>query len=316
MSTQDQTPVHSFASLHWYDETIKFIFNFVAKTSELLLAAGVVVSSANFLTEGGIMQDNTPLAVAWAWAQALAIDSSLGIVFVNGFQSVRERDKLKAIIYFTLTVMLATVAGLLTHFDALAHATGLPVTSPAISGIIPLWLLTGLRAIAVIGFLLVSRLKNVSFSQPQEESQPQEPALQPAPIDYNQLAAALATMMQQVKVENITSNSKEATLLPLLQLVSAISQEPIPPASSKTIRERKQEGEEEADERLARAYTEIKAEREQSGDIKPVSARELASRARIRRSTCGTWLETRGKMQEQEEEIQEGKESLEETYTN
>ena len=53
MSAQDQTPIHTFASLHWYDETIKFIFNFVAKTSELLLAAGVVISSANFLTDGG-----------------------------------------------------------------------------------------------------------------------------------------------------------------------------------------------------------------------------------------------------------------------
>lgn len=174
MSAQDQTNAHTFASLHWYDETIKFIFNFVAKTSELLLAAGVVISSANFLTDGAIMQDHSPLSVAWAWAQALAIDSSLGIVFVNGFQAAREHDKIKAVIYFTLTAMLATVAGLLTHFDALAHATGLPVTSQSISGIIPLWLLTGLRAVAVIGFLLVSRLKNVAFNKPQNGTQDQQ----------------------------------------------------------------------------------------------------------------------------------------------
>jgi hypothetical protein len=103
----------------------EFYFSFVAKTSELLLAAGVVVSSANFLTDGAIMQDHTPLSVAWAWAQALVIDSSLGIVFVNGFQAARERDKIKAAIYFTLAAILATVAGLLTHFDALAHATRL-----------------------------------------------------------------------------------------------------------------------------------------------------------------------------------------------
>lgn len=174
MSNQHPTPLSTFVSLRWYDETIKFILNFVAKTSELLLAAGVVVSSANFLTDGGIMQDHTPLSVAWAWAQALAIDSSLGIVFVNGFQAAREDDKIKATIYFVLTAMLATVAGLLTHFDALAHATGLPVTSHSISGIIPLWMLTGLRAIAVIGFLLVSRLKNVSFSKSQDETRDQQ----------------------------------------------------------------------------------------------------------------------------------------------
>ncbi|GHO75752.1 hypothetical protein KSD_35230 [Ktedonobacter sp. SOSP1-85] len=196
MSAQGQAPIKTFASLHWYDETIKFIFNFVAKTSELLLAAGVVVSSANFLTDGDIMQDHTPLSVAWAWAQALAIDSSLGIVFVNGFQAARERDKIKAGIYFALTAMLASVAGLLTHFDALAHATGLPVTSQSISGIIPLWMLTGLRAVAVIGFLLVSRLKNVSFGMHQNEihdQQPQEskPTLVITPELLNELRALL-----------------------------------------------------------------------------------------------------------------------------
>ncbi len=202
MSNQNQAPIHTFASLHWYDETIKFIFNFVAKTSELLLAAGVVISSANFLTDGVIMPDHSPLSVAWAWAQALAIDSSLGIVFVNGFQAAREHDRIKAVIYFTLTAMLATVAGLLTHFDALAHATGLPVTSQGISGIIPLWMLTGLRAIAVIGFLLVSRLKNVSFSKSQEQEQAQEPAATPAPtlVIAPELLDELRALLHQTTV--------------------------------------------------------------------------------------------------------------------
>ncbi|HEU5382234.1 MAG TPA: hypothetical protein VFV38_43020 [Ktedonobacteraceae bacterium] len=202
MSNQDQTPMHTFASLHWYDETIKFIFNFVAKTSELLLAAGVVISSANFLTDGAIMQDHSPLSVAWAWAQALAIDSSLGIVFVNGFQAAREYDRIKAAIYFTLTAMLAIVAGLLTHFDALAHATGLPVTSQSISGIIPLWLLTGLRAVAVIGFLLVSRLKNVSFHKSQEQEQTQELAGTPAPtlVITPELLDELRALLKQTTV--------------------------------------------------------------------------------------------------------------------
>ena len=288
----------------------------MAKTSELLLAAGVVVSSANFLTDGAIMRDHTPLSLAWAWAQALAIDSSLGIVFVNGFQAARERDKIKAGIYFTLTSMLATVAGLLTHFDALAHATGLPVTSTSISGIIPLWMLTGLRAVAVIGFLLVSRLKNVSFSKPQEEGQFQKPTPAPtpqlAPTDYNELASTLITIMQQrVKVESTNTNDEEANLLPLLQL-AATSQEPAPSTKAKATRKRHQEEEETTDKRLARAYSEIKAEHEQNGEKKPVSARELANRARIRRSTCGAWLEKHGATQK--EGSQEGQENLEETF--
>jgi hypothetical protein len=51
-------------------------------------------NSFNFLTDGAIMQDRSPLSMAWA--QALAIDNSLGIVFVNGFQAAREHDRIKA----------------------------------------------------------------------------------------------------------------------------------------------------------------------------------------------------------------------------
>ena len=75
--------LRAFASLNWYEEAVKFIFNFVSKTSELLLAAGIVVSTANFLTDGDVMSHNKALSDAWSWAQAIAIDSSLGIVFVN-----------------------------------------------------------------------------------------------------------------------------------------------------------------------------------------------------------------------------------------
>jgi hypothetical protein len=146
--------LRAFASLRWYEETIKFVFPFVAKTSELLLAGG----------DGAVMSHNTALADAWSWAQALAIDSSLGMVSMNAFQAMREREKIKAVISFTLTALLALVAGLITHFDALSHAAGLPVTDKSISGVIPLWVMTALRAIAVIGFLLASRLKPFSFN--------------------------------------------------------------------------------------------------------------------------------------------------------
>ncbi len=141
----------------------------MSKTSELLLAAGIVVSTANFLTDGDVMSHNKALSDAWSWAQAIAIDSSLGIVFVNAFVAIREREKIKAIVFIMLTALLATVAGLITHFDALAHATGLSVSDKSVSGIIPLWVMTALRSVAVIGFLLASRLKNVSFNELRRE---------------------------------------------------------------------------------------------------------------------------------------------------
>lgn len=234
MSGPNKTPTNTFVSLRWYDETIQFVFNFVAKTSELLLAAGVVVSSANFLTDGAIMQDHTPLSVAWAWAQALAIDSSLGIVFVNAFQAVRERDKMKAIIFFSLTAILATVAGLLTHFDALSHATGLAVTDKNISGVIPLWVLTALRAIAVIGFLLVSRLKQFSFRELHLHATQEVQATSQIPVITPELLNELRALLHQTTVseeqaetpqiaETATATDERETLLE--SLLPSVSEE-------------------------------------------------------------------------------------------
>ncbi len=342
-----QSQLQRFASLRWYDATIRFTFSFVAKTSEILLAAGVVVSTANFLTDGSVMGTHTGLAEAWSWAQALAIDSSLGIVCMNGFQAVREHERMKAIIFFVLTAILAMVAGLLTHFDALSHATGLPVTDKGISGVIPLWILTGLRAIAVIGFLLVSRLKDVSFaSLRQDWTRRSEPAPSPpvaagamtSVIDPAQLASAIIQAMQQAGAMPRTIIDEGATpSLPMLKAGAAGTEEgagdpqlgathqeagvcepevgatsPQPGATeqgegvsyteagaSEQVRETNTPAlgatptiDQTTADRLALAYQMLLAEREQSQRSKPISARELAGRANVRRSTCGEWLRT------------------------
>ncbi len=293
--------------MHWYDEAIKFVFNFVAKTSELLLATGIIISTANFLTDGHVMSHNEVLSNTWSWIQALAIDSSLGIVFMNAFQAVRERDKVKAVIFFILTALLATVAGLVTHFDALSHASGLPVTDKGVSGIIPLWVMTTLRALAVIGFLLSSRLKDVSLSdfhkewkQDSESSQrsPREPIVAQQ-IDYDALASALVTAMQQAgAIEHMRIVEQEA--LPLSSPnVGAILDEPL-------------------EVKLAGAYEALKEERAREPNLKPISARDLAKRANVRRSTCSEWLQRHNSLisgipQSTEQEAQENFSSVEES---
>lgn len=278
MNDQNNTRLRAFASLHWYDETIKFVFNFLTKTSELLLAAGIIVSTANFLTDGDVMSHNKGLSDAWSWAQAFAIDSSLGIVFMNAFQSVRERDKIKAVIFFTLTALLATVAGLITHFDALAHAAGLSVTDKGVSGILPLWVMTALRSVAVIGFLLASRLKQVSFSDLKKEWSQEPEAVQSLPnsalaqqIDYTALATALVGAMQQAgTLGRISVVEQEASGLPL--------------PKTEALQEKSLEV------KLAYAYEALREERINEPNLKSISARELAKRANVRRSTCNEWL--------------------------
>jgi hypothetical protein len=300
--------LRAFASLRWYEETIKFVFPFVAKTSELLLAAGIVISTANFLTDGAVMSHNTALADAWSWAQALAIDGSLSIVFMNAFHSLRERDTIKAIIFFTLTALLATVAGLITHFDALGHATGLPVTDMRISGIIPVWVMTALRAVAVIGFLLASRLKEVSFQHLRQQwskealssrESCQEQAI--SQIDYQALASALVGAMQQAGVVgNVSIVEEKITSLPSpaedtretieTERAHARKQESSPCSHRQTQRE-ELVIDEPAEVKIARAYEALTAERVARQESKPISARDLALRAKVRRSTCSEWLQ-------------------------
>ena len=296
MNDQNRNRLQSFASLRWYDETIRFVFNFVTKTSELLLAAGVVVSTANFLTDGGVMGHNQVLADAWSWAQALAIDSSLGIVFTNAFQAVREREKVKAVIFFTLTALLATVAGLITHFDALAHAAGLPVTDRSVSGVIPLWIMTALRAVAVIGFLLASRLKHVSFHQLRQEwnqgaEQDQDSSREPmaaAQIDYQALAASLVEAMQQAgTIGQVNLVEQRATALLAPKGSTSSGHQDVEPGDAK----------------LARVYAMLRQERATQQNENPISARELARRAKVRRSTCGDWLRQYEADQAEEENL-------------
>ena len=294
-----------FASLQWYEETIRFVFTFVTKTSELLLAAGIVISTANFLTDGDVMNHHKALSDAWAWAQALAIDSSLGIVFMNAFQSLRERDKVKAIIFFTLTALLATVAGLITHFDALGHAAGLPVTDKGVSGIIPLWVMTALRAVTVIGFLLASRLKEVSFQELRQQEKPdgllsqEQRQEQTVPqIDYSILASVLVGAMKQAEVVSRVSVVEEKITLPSPATVTThTAKAELVNTTMQTILQGEGQQlqcdsvkDEPTEARIAEAYEATRMERTASGNDKPISARDLALRAKVRRSTCSDWL--------------------------
>ncbi len=140
--------------------------------------------------------------------------------------------------------------------------------------------MTTLRALAVIGFLLASRLKDVSFSELQKRwkqgpGQSQEPQREPAvapQIDYNALATALVGAMQQAGAIDLGRIVEQGTA-PLPSLNHGVTQQ------------------ESLEVKLARAYKALKEERDQEPNLKPISARELAKRANVRRSTCTEWLQ-------------------------
>ena len=145
-----------FTNLDWYDGVIEFLFRFVAKTSEPLLAAGLVISAADYLSHGAVMAGHPAFSMTWAWAQAAALESSSGVVFVYALQAFRQADKIKGAIYLALAVVLAVVGGgmLLLQVNA--------VTMGSAERAVPV--LNILRVVVSIAYIFLLRAKSIRFS--------------------------------------------------------------------------------------------------------------------------------------------------------
>lgn len=290
-STQPAHRFQNFISLQWYEETITFLFTFVAKTSEILLAAGLVTSTANFLTDGKVMGTGSAIANAWAWAQALAIDSSLSVTFVHVFTSLKQRDWLKAVCYGLLTCLLAFVAGTITNVDTLSHAVHITIANATSQVGLDVKLLTTLRAIAVVGFVLMSRLKEVSFKELYE---PPASATPHTITRQEETEALLSQVIAKILAQEgqIVITEEQETLSPPLDNQPEPNQtltEPLTVQSpdqqgTSEVSESQDALPEERETRLQQAYQELQAE---GGRI---SGRTLAARAHIRRTTCNQWL--------------------------
>lgn len=150
-----------FNSLVWYDLFTSFVFRFMAKTSEPLLAAGVIISAIDFLQRGQLLAHNAELSLWWSIAQGVAMEVSVGPVLVNALDAREENDKAKAVLYASLSIVLAVVgsAMLLMQF-------GLSVAGLTESQISPyiLWPLFVVRTVASIGYIALSCTKHKRFS--------------------------------------------------------------------------------------------------------------------------------------------------------
>jgi hypothetical protein len=159
-----------FTSLAWYDGLIEFGFRFVAKTSEPLLAAGLTVSAADYLSHGLVMAGHPAFALGWAWAQALALESSSGVVFVYSLLAFRDQDKVKGAIYLVLALLLAIVGGgmLLLQVNNATMGSA-EVAIPA---------LNIMRVVVSIAYIFLLRAKHIRFTDLQDIKEQQQ-ALQP-----------------------------------------------------------------------------------------------------------------------------------------
>ena len=195
---QKSSKWQSFVSLIWLDGTINFIFRLVAKTSELLLAIGIIISAADFLTDGRLMHNNLILADAWAWTQAIAIESSSGVVLMYALQAFKDKDRVKGWLYMILAAMLALVGGIMLLTQIILSTTGINLVTQG-----ALWFIVSIaiaRTVVSIAYVVMCRIKHIRFSGLLDETDSK-----PAPvIDIKSLVdeavgTAISQALQQMQ---------------------------------------------------------------------------------------------------------------------
>ncbi len=308
MEKQARTPLQQFLSLSWYDALLRFASNFVAKSSEVLLTVGLVVSSANFLTDGSIVKQGTMLLLAWAWIQSIAIDGSLGTSFYRVLIGLKERDWITCIFSAILTILLTGVAWITVEGDILSHAANTSIEAAMHMIGIDVRLLSLLRAIAVVGVVLMSRLHEVSFHKHESpartalsangEKKPHTPVCSQCHAKAaQQVFEEQASSITEMPVATTTTSQEQTVPLDPLQEKQTRQQESA--SEARSVRSgsagdyQEQRTQEVAgflaayDERLRQAYDTLQAEGEK------ITGRALAQRAHVRRSTCTAWLQSR-----------------------
>jgi len=206
-----------FVELAWYDAFIEFLFRFVAKTSEPLLAAGLTISAADYLSHGAVMAGHAAFSIAWAWTQAMALESSSGVVFVYALQAFRQADKVKGAIYLTLALLLAVVGGgmLLLQVNA--------VTLGSAERAVPV--LNVLRVIVSIAYIFLLRAKSIRFSDLADTREQPAPIPTVSPDVLNVLVERLDHL--SITVNQLTNPSMPALPAPTPEEDTSANLQPI-----------------------------------------------------------------------------------------
>ena len=306
---QTKSNLRKFATLAWYDGLIEFLFKFAAKTSELLLAAGLIVSAADFLTDGHVVQGNAILSGTWAWTQAIAIESSAGVVLVYGLESRDQYDYVKTGAYAILGTLLAVVAGIMLYIQIAAHSLALTEAAATLRlGINP-QIMALLRSIVCIGFIVLSRTKAITFSNFKKQPEPAREESAPA-ISYDQLAEhiiprltpvlasltrTIITEHYQAALSTITTTQPAALPEPTEKLTgTAVAEEQEPETGTGTdtgTRDSNREPEKVttreaggSNEKLHAAYEAMRHERTS------ITGETLRKRAGVRKQTALIWM--------------------------
>jgi type III secretory pathway component EscS len=162
---QQQPPATSrwnrFIGLNWYDRALDFLFRLTAKSSEVLLAVGVILSTANHFQHGALFDHSSPLFKTWTWTQAIGFEASAGVVLAMALDADHDKDKVKRNILLALMGGLALVGTVMLVMAFVEAATGIQESSlPAWYGIT----MAIVRGVVSVAYVTIGRVKNRRFS--------------------------------------------------------------------------------------------------------------------------------------------------------
>ena len=162
---QSKHPIQDFfvgiGELIWLDVLLDFAFKLTAMSSELLLALGVILSTANHFQHGGLFDNNSPVFQAWTWTQAIGFEASAGVVLARALDANREGDSIKKNILLMLMGGLAFVGTVMLVMAFVELSTGIKETDlPAWYGIA----MAILRGVVSVAYVTIGRVKHRRFS--------------------------------------------------------------------------------------------------------------------------------------------------------
>jgi hypothetical protein len=148
--------------LSGYSRFLDGVFKFVAYSSELLLALGVILSTVNHFETGALFGGSPTILAIWSWTQAIGFEASAGVVLLFALNANQENDKSKRNVMFALMLGLAlvgTVMLIMSYVEASNPAIKEANLPPAYD-----WIMSGLRAIVSVAYIVIGRVKGRRFS--------------------------------------------------------------------------------------------------------------------------------------------------------
>jgi hypothetical protein len=150
-----------FTSIEKIDTAILYTLELTSSISVLLLAFGLIASTANVLTKGSVLTDNLPMQRVWAWTQCIAIDASVAGTIIRTFRYHAEDERVKTWLYGFLSTLLLFTAAIVSNIESVQQTLNIALDQAYVHVLIPLEALIWIRSIAIVLLIVAHALRHV-----------------------------------------------------------------------------------------------------------------------------------------------------------